>query len=666
MFNKILIANRGEIACRIISTAARMGIKSVTVFSEVDTNARHVRLADEAIPIGPASSKDSYLSHSKLLEALAKSEADSVHPGYGFLSENRDFAQAVIEAGATFIGPSPDAMAAMGDKIQSKKIAREANVNVIPGFLGEVRDEQHAIKIANDINYPVMIKASSGGGGKGMRIARNDDELSQGFGSAQNEALASFGDDRLLIERYIQQPRHIEVQVLGDTQGNIIHLNERECSIQRRHQKVIEEAPSTFVAPDLRSRMGRQAINLAKKVGYFSAGTVEFIVGSDKEFFFLEMNTRLQVEHPITEMITGLDLVEEMIRVAAGKPLRISQKDISIDGWAIEARIYAEDPERGFLPSTGRLVQYRPPGNTKHVRLDSGVEEGDEISIFYDPMVGKLITHSSDRKTAILKMQEALDSFVIRGFSHNVTFLNSVLNHAKFIEGDLTTDFIKENYPNGFDSTICCKDTREILIAVGSLAHITEIKRRCLISDRSDDGRYQPSEDWVATVGNEETYVNIQGVEGGYDIKVDSQNVFVEGEWALGSPLFVGQVNQSKVHVQITPLLEGYCISYSGVQAPVILRRSRAAELLRKIPRKTPEDTSRFLLSPMPGRVMAVSVQVGDSVKAGDELVVVDAMKMENVLCAERDGMVVDVRVSAGDSIVVDQIILEVEPSIEV
>nr|MCS5662099.1 acetyl-CoA carboxylase biotin carboxylase subunit [Dehalococcoidia bacterium] len=477
MFTKIFIANRGEIACRIIRTASRMGIKTVVVYSEADTNARHVRLADEAFLIGPSAPNESYLSQNAMIDALRESQADAVHPGYGFLSENSDFARSVADTGAVFIGPDPNAIAAMGDKIQSKKIAQEAGLHVIPGYLGEVKDAKHAIEIANDISYPVMIKGSSGGGGKGMRVAHNDDELKRSFELAQNEARTSFGDDRLLVERYIERPRHIEIQVLGDTHSNIVHLNERECSVQRRHQKVIEEAPSPFVDPDLRSRMGWQAVTFAKKVGYYSAGTVEFIVGSDKQFYFLEMNTRLQVEHPVTEMITGLDLVEQMIRVAAGERLQFSQEDIGIDGWAVETRIYAEDPERGFLPATGRLTRYLPPRETSTIRLDSGVEEGEEVSVFYDPMMAKLITHGSDRATAIASMQTALHSFVIRGVAHNVNFLCAVLGHAKFKLGELTTDFIAEQYPDGFDATTFSKKTEDILVAVGAFVHIAEMQR---------------------------------------------------------------------------------------------------------------------------------------------------------------------------------------------
>lgn len=662
LFTKIFIANRGEIACRIIRTASRMGIKTVVVYSAADTNARHVRLADEAFLIGPSAPNESYLSQNAMIDALRESQADAVHPGYGFLSENSDFARSVANTGAVFIGPDPNAIAAMGDKIQSKKIAQEAGLHVIPGYLGEVKDAKHAIEIANDIAYPVMIKASSGGGGKGMRVAHNDDELKRSFELAQNEARTSFGDDRLLVERYIERPRHIEIQVLGDTHSNIVHLNERECSIQRRHQKVIEEAPSPFVDPDLRSRMGWQAVTFAKKVGYYSAGTVEFIVGSDKQFYFLEMNTRLQVEHPVTEMITGLDLVEQMIRVAAGERLQFSQEDIGIDGWAVETRIYAEDPERGFLPATGRLTRYLPPRETSTIRLDSGVEEGEEVSVFYDPMMGKLVTHGSDRETAISWMQTALHSFVIRGVAHNVTFLCAVLEHAKFKLGELTTDFIAEQYPDGFDATTFSKKTGDILVAVGALVHVIQMQRRCMISGRTDGGRYQPGANWVVSIGGEEFPVVVNQSANGCEVLFRSERLSVNGEWVPGAPLFVGQVGQYNVQVQIDPLLEGYCLTYGGARVSVILRCPRAAELLKKIPEKPPKDTSRFVLSPMPGRVVEISVRPGDSVKAGEELAVVDAMKMENVLCAERDGMVAEVLVSAGDSISVDQIILEMKP----
>ena len=663
MFSKILIANRGEIACRIIKTATRMGIKTVSVYSDVDASARHVRMADEAVRIGPAAASESYLVGNAIIDAVAQTKAEAVHPGYGFLSENGDFAHSVTTSGAVFIGPSPDAITAMGDKIQSKKIALEAGVNVIPGYLEEVESPNQAIEIARDVGYPIMIKASSGGGGKGMRVVRDEESLRQGFSLAQSEALASFGDGRLLVERYIEGPRHIEIQILGDTHGSIVHLNERECSIQRRHQKVIEEAPSPFVDSDLRAAMGKQAVELARKVDYYSAGTVEFIVGADKQFYFLEMNTRLQVEHPVTELITGLDLVEQMIRIAAGERLSFRQKDVGIRGWAIETRVYAEDPERGFLPSTGRITCYRPPVLSDSVRLENAIEEGDEVSVFYDPMIAKIVSYGPDREAAIAHGVTALDSFVIRGLSHNIPFLSAVLGLPRFKEGLLNTDFINQEYPDGFHTAAMTRAVQDVLVSVAALAHMSEISRRTKISGRIDDGRYRPGKDWVVSIDREELEVTIVPAGGGCDVSVEGAFLQVRGVWSLGSPLFAGTVNNSKVYVQIDRLVEGYCLTHRGAKTDVVIRDTRAAALMAKMPKKVPADMSRYVLSPMPGRVLTISVQSGDLVQAGEELVVVDAMKMENVLCAERDGKVADVRVAAGDSLAVDQIILELEPT---
>ena len=640
-----------------------MGIKTAVVYSEADTNARHVRLADEAVFVGPAASNESYLATNKIIDAVVRTKAQAVHPGYGFLSENSEFASAVAAVGAVFIGPSPDSIAVMGDKIQSKKIAQQAGVNVIPGYQGEVKDLDQAMAIARDIGYPVMIKASSGGGGKGMRIARDDQALRRGFPLAQSEAQTSFGDSRLLVERYIKQPRHIEIQILGDIHGNVIHLNERECSIQRRHQKVIEEAPSPFVDRDLRAVMGAQAIKLAKKVNYHSAGTVEFIVDADKEFYFLEMNTRLQVEHPVTEMITGFDLVEQMIRISAGEPLPLKQTDIGIQGWAVEARVYAEDPAREFLPSSGRLTCYRPPDQSDSVRLENGVEEGDEVSVFYDPMIAKVVAHGPDRETAIVRLITGLDSFVVRGVSNNISFLCSVLDSARFRKGLLTTDFIDQEYPGGFNPAEMSTSVREVLIAAAALAHTCETERRNKISGRTDGGRYHPISDWVVSIGDEECAITINPTDGGCQIVLDSALLQVQGSWKIGAPLFTGDVNGRKVNVQVDRLADGYCLTHRGTTAQLVIRNTRAAALTARMPEKVPPDMSRYVLSPMPGRVVAVSVQPGDVVKAGEELVVVDAMKMENVVCAEHDGTVADVRVATGDSLSVDQVILEFKPA---
>ena len=640
-----------------------MGIKTVAVYSEADSNARHVRLADEAVFIGGSSPNESYLVANKIMEAVVESGAQAVHPGYGFLSENTDFAASVGRAGVVFIGPPPDAIAVMGDKIQSKKLAEEAGVNVIPGYLGEAKDSEHAIRIAKDIGYPVMVKASSGGGGKGMRVAENDESLRQGFTLAQNEAETSFGDARLLLEKYIEEPRHIEIQVLGDSHGNTIHLNERECSIQRRHQKVVEEAPSPFVDPDLRTEMGRQAIKLAKKVGYYSAGTVEFIVGADKKFYFLEMNTRLQVEHPVTEMITGLDLVEQMIRISAGEPLRLKQTDVGIKGWAVETRIYAEDPARGFLPSIGRLTKYQTPALSNSVRLENGVEEGDEISVFYDPMIAKLVTHGSDRQRAIALSVSALDSFVIRGVANNLSFLCAVLGRDRFKNGAYSTDFISQEFPDGFDSSEMSSLTRDILIAVGAFAHTCEISRGARISGRTDGGRYHPGTDWVISIEQEEYAITAKLTDVGCDVVLGENLLRVAGKWFVGSPLFTGEVNGCGVHVRIDRLLTGFSLSHKGTTAQVVLRDARAAALMAQMPKKLSADMSLYVLSPMPGRVVRIAVQPGDVVKAGEELAVVDAMKMENILCAERDCKISDVQVVVGDNLSVNQVIIELEPA---
>ena len=659
MFSKILIANRGEIACRIIRTARDMGIATVAVYSEADAQALHVRMADEAVCVGPARSAESYLAIDRILAAIKETGADAVHPGYGFLAENADFARRLEESGVTFIGPPPGAIAAMGDKIESKKLAQAVGVNTIPGYLGEIADEEEARRVADDIGYPVMIKASAGGGGKGMRIARDETELAEGLRGARNEARAAFGDDRMLIEKFIEQPRHIEIQVLADSHGNTVHLNERECSIQRRHQKVIEEAPSPFVDAEMRAAMGAQAVKLAQAVDYRSAGTVEFVVGADKTFYFLEMNTRLQVEHPITEMITGLDLVEQMIRVAAGEKLAFGQDDVKLDGWAIEARVYAEDPTRGFLPSIGRLAHYVPPPDRPSLRVDSGVYEGGEVSIFYDPMIAKVIAHGATREEARGRLIAALDAFYIRGLSHNIGFLASVLSRPRFIEGRLTTGFIEEEYPGGYDGAVLSDGERDVLIGVAALIHMREAERAAKISGRSDAGRYRPGADWVVALGDEEHAVTVNATAGGCNVEAAGRLIVVRSAWAIGAPLFEGRVNDSGIHVQIDRRTEGYRLTHGGASAEVRVRTARAAALAARMPKKAPPDLSKYLLSPMPGMVVSIAVAPGDRVKAGEELCVVDAMKMENVLRAERDATVSDVKVDAGDSLAVDQVILE-------
>ncbi len=664
MFSKILIANRGEIACRVIRTARRMGIRTVAVYSDADRNALHVEMADEAVHIGPAPSAQSYLQIDRIVQACLDTGAQAVHPGYGFLSEKRAFQEALAKAGVTFIGPDAHAIHAMGDKIESKKLAKEAGVSTVPGYLGVIADDGEAVAIARDIGYPVMIKASAGGGGKGMRVAWNDDEARQGFTSAQNEARSSFADDRVFIEKYVQQPRHIEIQVMADGQGNAIYLGERECSIQRRHQKVIEEAPSPFLDAATRKAMGEQAVALARAVDYKSAGTVEFIVDADRNFYFLEMNTRLQVEHPVTELVTGLDLVELMIRIAAGEKLTIKQEDVRLHGWAIEARVYAEDPFRGFLPSTGRLTHYRPPEADSHVRVDTGVFEGGEISMFYDPMIAKLCTYGSDRNAAIARMREALDEYYIRGVSHNIPFLASLMAHPRFVEGRLTTNFIAEEYPDGFHAADLPPDDPAVLVCVAAAIHRATHDRDIQISGRMPNARAAAREDWVVVLGDQRHPVHIHAAEGGprrvaCTVAFQGRNHTVASDWTIGQPLFHGSVDGRPVCVQVDRNGVGYTLFHSGSQARVRVLTPRAAELDALMPVKAPPDLSKFLLSPMPGLLVSVAVEEGQEVKAGEVLAVVEAMKMENVLRAASDGTVAKVHATAGSSLAVDQKILE-------
>ncbi len=659
MFSKILIANRGEIACRVIRTARAMGIATVAVHSDADADARHVREADEAVAIGPAPSAQSYLVIDNILRAIEETGAEAVHPGYGFLSENRGFAEALEKAGVAFIGPGVQAIAAMGDKIESKKLAQAAGVNSVPGYLGVIKNEAEAAKIAKDIGYPVMIKASAGGGGKGMRIARNDAEAREGFRSATSEARSSFGDDRVFVEKYVEQPRHIEIQVLADAHGNTIYLGERECSIQRRHQKVIEEAPSPFLDAATRAAMGEQAVALARAVGYRSAGTVEFIVDAERNFYFLEMNTRLQVEHPVTEMVTGLDLVEQMIRIAAGEKLSIRQGDVKLDGWAMETRIYAEDPLRGFLPSTGWLVKYREPVAGASVRVDSGVYEGAEIAMFYDPMIAKLATHGADRNQAIAAMREALDRFVIRGVGHNIPFLASLMAHPRFAAARLTTNFIAEEYPDGFGGVSPSPEHVGLLVAVATVVHHRYRLRESEISGRVRPPKPSAGADWVVMVDRVPHKATVAETASGYAVITGSASYELASDWKLGDPLFQSIVNGHPVSVQIDRKGVGYRLSQGGAQLDLLVLTPRAAELAALMPVKQPPDMSRFLLSPMPGLLVSLAVEPGHEVKTGQELAVVEAMKMENVLRAERDGKVQTLHAKAGDSLAVDQPILE-------
>jgi propionyl-CoA carboxylase alpha subunit len=658
MFKKILIANRGEIACRVMRTAKRMGIKTVAVYSDADADALHVREADEAVRIGPPPARESYLQIERILEACRATGAEAVHPGYGFLSENAAFAEALSKARIVFIGPERRAIAAMGDKIQSKKLARDAAVSTVPGHLDVIPDAQAAVKIARDVGYPVMLKASAGGGGKGMRIARSDAEVRDGFRSATNEARSSFGDERVFIEKYIEEPRHIEIQVLGDAHGHVIHLGERECSIQRRHQKVIEEAPSPFLDAKTRAAMGAQAVALAKAVDYRSAGTVEFIVDKHRNFYFLEMNTRLQVEHPVTELVTGLDLVEWMIRIAAGETLPYRQEDIRLDGAAIEARIYAEDPFRNFLPSIGRLVRYLPPEG-EGIRVDSGVFEGAEISVYYDPMIAKLVGYGPTRRDAIDRLGGALDAFYIRGLSHNIPFLAALLKKERFAAGRLSTNFIAEEFPGGFSGVELSADAIDEAIAIAGAVQRIIAEDEGEISGQLAGHERRVADEWVVAIGAAWQAIGARREGGAVVIEHGGRRRRVVTAWRPGVPLFRGTIDGAPAVAQVDRDGIGFRLTRAGATFAIKVLPPRAAELLAQMPAKQAPDLSRYLLSPMPGLLVSLAVGEGQEVKAGEELAVVEAMKMENVLRAERDGKVKAIRAKAGDSLAVDQVILE-------
>ncbi len=666
MFDKILIANRGEIACRVIKTAQKMGIKTVAIYSDADKQALHVKMADEAIHIGPPPANQSYIVIDKVMEAIRTSGAQAVHPGYGFLSENSKFAEALAAEGVAFVGPPVGAIESMGDKITSKKIAQEAGVSTVPGYMGLIEDADEAVKISNQIGYPVMLKASAGGGGKGMRIAWNDEEAREGFQSSKNEAANSFGDDRIFIEKFVTQPRHIEIQVLCDAHGNGIYLGERECSIQRRNQKVVEEAPSPFLDEATRKAMGEQAVSLAQAVGYTSAGTVEFIVDGDKNFYFLEMNTRLQVEHPVTELITNVDLVEQMIRVANGEPLSIAQSDVKLNGWAIENRLYAEDPYRGFLPSIGRLSRYRPPAEVVEeghiVRNDTGVYEGGEISMFYDPMIAKLCTWAPTRAEAIEHMRNALDGFELEGIGHNLPFLSAVMDHPIFISGDMTTAFIEEQYPDGFQGVELPADTlRRIAAASAAMHRVAEI-RRTRVSGRMDNHERRVGGDWVVTLQGEEFAVKIAADPEGSTVEfADGTHKRVTSNWTPGDQLAELQVDGDALVLKVGKIPGGFRIRSRGADLKVHVRTPRQAELAALMPEKVAPDTSKLLLCPMPGLIVKVDVAVGDEVQEGQALCTVEAMKMENILRAEKKGVVSKVNATAGDSLAVDDVIIEFE-----
>ncbi|MFZ5782989.1 MAG: acetyl-CoA carboxylase biotin carboxylase subunit [Pseudomonadota bacterium] len=648
LFDKILIANRGEIACRVIRTCKRLGIKTVAVYSEADADALHVREADEKVLIGPPPSTQSYLLIDRIVEACKATGAQAVHPGYGFLSEKQEFQKALAEAGIAFIGPDARAIHAMGDKIESKKLAQKAGVSTVPGYLHALKDAEEAVKIANQVGYPVMIKASAGGGGKGMRIAWNDAEAREGFASATNEAKSSFADDRVFIEKYVEEPRHIEIQLIADGKGSCLYLWERECSIQRRHQKVIEEAPSPFLDAKTRKAMGEQAVALANAVKYKSAGTVEFIVDKNRNFYFLEMNTRLQVEHPVTELITGLDLVELMIRVAAGERLPLEQKDVKLEGWAIEARLYAEDPFRNFLPSTGRLVKYREPAPGPDVRVDTGVYEGGEISMFYDPMIAKLCTYGQTRLEAIERMRRALDEFYVRGVSHNVPFLAALMAHPRFREGRLTTNFIAEEFKGGFTAAHLPPRDPALLAAVAAVVDRIRASRMGNVQDER-----------VVLLNREPVALTVLGAAPSFVVEAGNRRLAVETPWSPGEPLVRATVDGQPVVVQVDAVGSGWRLINEGGQADALVLTPRQAELYALMPVKAAPDTSKFLLSPMPGLLSSVAVGEGQEVKAGEALAVVEAMKMENVLRAVRDGTVKVLHAKPGDSLRVDQKIIE-------
>ena len=673
MFKKILIANRGEIACRVIKTARRMGIKTVAVYSEADKDARHVELADEAVLIGPAPSRESYLVQDRIIEACRQTGAEAVHPGYGFLSENAEFSRRVEEAGIVFIGPKHASIGAMGDKIASKALAAKAGVSTIPGWNDAIETPERAVEIAKDIGYPVMIKASAGGGGKGLRVAWNDKEAFEGFSSCRNEARNSFGDDRVFIEKFVEEPRHIEIQVLGDAHGNCLYLWERECSIQRRHQKVIEEAPSPFLDDKVRKAMGEQAVALAKAVNYQSAGTVEFVVGKDKSFYFLEMNTRLQVEHPVTECITGLDLVEQMIRVAAGEKLAFKQKDIKRDGWAIECRINAEDPFRNFLPSTGRLVKYRPPAQNMEasqpvppgggVRVDTGVYEGGEIPMHYDSMIAKLIVHGRDRSEAIARMREALNGFVIRGISSNVPFQAALLAHPRFTAGDFNTGFIAEQYPKGFSTTSVAHDEPSFLLALAAVSHRRSRERAATLTGQRRHREVRIREDFVVVLTDaagvrDHIPLSVRPQGSMFEVSIAGQTHEVAFEDNLRDIAVHGTFDGQPFCAQIERSGLGYRISHNGATLFARVFSPRHAELEALMPFKAPPDLSKVLLSPMPGLLVDVAVQVGQTVRAGEKLAAIEAMKMENILFATQDCVVSEVLAGKGDSLAVDQVIM--------
>lgn len=660
MFESVLVANRGEIAVRIMHTAKKMGMRTIAVYSEADTNALHVKTADDAVYIGPSPSVKSYLNVDNLLRAIDLSGAASVHPGYGFLSEKEHFARAVIEnTNARWVGPSPKAIRLMGDKIESKKIAKDAGVSTVPGVLEAVSDVAEAERIASDIGYPVMIKAAAGGGGKGMRVARSAAELREGMQLASSEAQNSFNDSRVFIEKFFDNPRHIEIQILADKHGNVISLGERECSIQRRHQKVIEEAPSSFVSPEMREAMSAQSIALARQVGYATAGTVEFIVDQTGNFYFLEMNTRLQVEHRVTELITGIDLVEQMFRIAAGEPLSIAQDDVKVNGWAFESRIYAEDPARGFLPSTGRITRYAEPEGQEGLVVDTSIYEGGEVSMFYDPMVAKLSMHAPTREAAIDKMLAALDEYVIDGIAHNASFLQAVYTHERFRKGDISTNFIEEEWPAGFSGTELSTEAQKVCMAVAAFCSMRDIERDTLISDQLPGRTPAIGQRWVVSFGDHALSIYVRKKEYGYDISYDDGMVVVRSSWRLGNRLFQGTVNGRVISARVQPIAEGYLVCYGGAEVKTSLRSSRIAELAQYMPVREMSISQHEVTAPITGLISAVHVAPGDVIRAGQQLFAIEAMKMENIVCADQEATVKAVHVTAPASVSAGQLIIE-------
>jgi propionyl-CoA carboxylase alpha chain len=661
MIKKLLIANRGEIACRIIKTAKKMGIHTIAVYSDADANALHVKLADKAIYIGAAPAHQSYLNINQIIAAIKISGADAVHPGYGFLSENGDFADALEKNKITFVGPSADAIRKMGDKIEAKKIAKAAKVNIVPGFMGVIKSPKEAMKVAGKIGYPIMLKAAAGGGGKGMRVVRSDSEMQQAFSSTRNEARNNFSDERTFIEKFIENPRHIEVQLLADKHGNYVCLGERECSIQRHHQKVIEEAPSPFIDPKTRKKLYAQSVALAKKVGYFSAGTIEYIVDQNKNFYFLEMNTRLQVEHPVTELITGVDLVEEMIKIADGQPLSFKQNDIKLEGWAMESRIYAEDPTCGFLPSTGRITTYIEPASSLNVRVDTGVYDGGEVSMFYDAMIAKLCTYAPTRGSAIEHMKQALGNYVIRGISHNISFLQAIFSNARFASGDLTTHFIEQEYKEGFMGAELSDEQSAVLLCATVFLYLTDMKRALNIEGQMRGRTRALGTRWVVRLGDTNYPVTVRPIEHGYKISFETRKFYITSNWLLGNKLFQFLVNGKQYSIQIEYIAEGFDLSFMGSKIRASMHTPRAAELYKFMKKRSDQEDATDVIANISGMVREVKVTEGEAVTKGQPVVILEAMKMENVLTAATEGIVRKIQVKAGDNVNSGELLVEIE-----